>query len=341
MTNEVATTGGNNPFAGLRHQHINAGTVDIEQSRAVAEAQGKLLIAKRFPRDAAAAFDKVMASCSRPSLAAQATYSYPKGGQTISGPSIRLAEELARAWGNLDFGIRELSQRDGQSEMQAYAWDLETNVISTQNFSVKHERHTSSGVKRLTDPRDIYEMTANQAGRRLRARILAILPPDLVEAALDRCRATLVAAANPTDKKKVNGLLKAFERFGVTLSHIETRLGHSIEAITSEELADLIDIGNSLKDNMSSATDWFNIAQAPGTAPAAAAALNNNIQGAAAAQAQNPDSAMPQQPVDKTQPAPTSPGGTTRNTRKKQEPQPSQEPAPEAPAANGNDDELV
>lgn len=274
QTNPSALPAASNPFAAARAPHVNAGTVDIEQSRAVAEAQGKLLIAKRFPRDAAAAFDKVMSSCSRPTLAAQATYSYPRAGETISGPSIRLAEELARAWGNIDFGIRELSQRDGVSEMQAYAWDLETNVMSSQNFTVKHERHTKQGVKRLVDPRDIYELTANQAGRRLRARILAILPPDLVEGALDRCRATLVGAANPKDTSKVAGLLKAFARYGVTQQHIEARLGHKIEAITAEELADLINIGNSLKDNMSSPAEWFEVHAADN---GAASSLNATI----------------------------------------------------------------
>ena len=37
---------------------INQGTVAIEASRAVAEAQGKLLIAKKFPRDEIAAYRK-------------------------------------------------------------------------------------------------------------------------------------------------------------------------------------------------------------------------------------------------------------------------------------------
>jgi hypothetical protein len=41
----------------------NAGTVAVETSRAVAEAQGKLLIAKRFPRDEVQAYAKAMQSC--------------------------------------------------------------------------------------------------------------------------------------------------------------------------------------------------------------------------------------------------------------------------------------
>ena len=39
---------------------INQGTVAIEASRAIAEAQGKLVIAKRFPRNEVDAYAKAM-----------------------------------------------------------------------------------------------------------------------------------------------------------------------------------------------------------------------------------------------------------------------------------------
>ena len=181
-----------NPFERARTpEHVSAGTVSIESERAIAEAQGALVVAKRFPRDEAKAFARVMDACRRPSLAAVAMYAFPRGGETISGPSIRLAEELARSWGNIDFGLRELSRKDGVSEMEAYAWDLETNTKSAQRFTVRHVRDTRQGQKVLTDERDIYELTANQGGRRLRARILAVIPPDLVDAAVEECRRTM------------------------------------------------------------------------------------------------------------------------------------------------------
>ena len=40
--------------------NINQGTVAIEASRAIAEAQGKLVIAKRFPRDEVQAYNRVV-----------------------------------------------------------------------------------------------------------------------------------------------------------------------------------------------------------------------------------------------------------------------------------------
>lgn len=257
MNTENQTAAAVNPFQKMAPAHISAGTVEIESSRAVAEAQGKLIIAKKFPRDAANSFDRAIEACKHKSLAESAIYSYPRGGEQISGPSIRLAEELARVWGNIDYGIRELSQRLGESEMEAYCWDLETNTFSSQKFTVKHERHTRNGVKKLTDPRDIYELTANQAGRRLRARILAVLPVELIEAATNQVRQTLMPATQQSAAENVPRILAAFSKFGVTKEMIEARIGAQLENITPENVADLQGIFNSLKDNQSTPAQWF------------------------------------------------------------------------------------
>lgn len=248
-----------NPFAVAESKHINVGAVSIESSRAVAEAQGKLLIAKRFPRNQMEAYQNAMNACKRPSLAEKAIYSYPKGGQTISGPSIRLAEELARCWGNIDFGIKELSQKDGESEMQAYCWDTETNTISSQTFVVPHVIDTKNGQKKLTTTRDIYENNANMAGRRLRSRILAVLPPDLVEDAVKECKKTLAGQNDQPIEDRIKKMVMAFQKFGVKPETIEKRLGRKIETMTPEDLSEFIGIFNSLKDGNSGIQDWFDV----------------------------------------------------------------------------------
>jgi hypothetical protein len=288
-----------NPFQRMQSEHLNAGTVAIEAERAIAEAQGKLIIAKRFPRNEAEAFDRVMASCGRPSLANQAFYAFPRGGETVSGPSIRLAEELARAWGNIDYGIRELSQKQGESEMEAYCWDLQTNTFSSQKFSVKHERHTRQGVRKLTDPRDIYELTANQGARRLRARILAVLPPDLVDAAEDACRATLNAAtAGVPLSERINRAVAALANVKVTPEQICVRYGKTIPQLGDVELQELHGIYMSIRDNLSGVADWFPEA----VAPAQPAAINNLNNKAAAELA--PKAAAKTKPAPAPEPAP-------------------------------------
>lgn len=247
----------NNPFAKAQASSINAGTVAIESDRAIAEAQGKLLLAKRFPRDEATAYARVMESCKRPGLALVSAYAYKRGGTQVTGPSIRLAEEMVRCFGNVDYGIRELSRKHGESEMQAYAWDLETNVISTQNFTVRHIRDTQGGGKALTDERDIYEITANMGARRLRARILAILPPDLVDAAVAECRRTRDGGNKLPFIDQVRQMAPTFAKLGVSTDMLIAHLGHPLDETTPDELSELRDIYTTIKDGVAKVGEFF------------------------------------------------------------------------------------
>ena len=243
------------PTAG--YDDINQGTVAIETSRAVAEAQGKLVLAKKFPRNEIAAYEKAIQSCKREAFAKTAFYSFPKSGSTVSGPSIRFTEELARCWGNVDYGIKELSRDDAKSEMQAFAWDMETNTISSQNFTNPHYREASGKMKKLSTERDIYENNANMAARRLRARILAILPSWFVDDCVNECKKTLAGKNDSPLIDRVRAMALKFNAFGVSTGMIEERLGRKIETMTVDDFTDYIGIYNSLKDKQASVSDWF------------------------------------------------------------------------------------
>ena len=255
----------NMPGAGVMSQldNINQGTVAIEASRAIAEAQGKLVIAKKFPRNEIAAYAKAMEACQRPTMAAKAFYSFPRGGQTVEGPTIRFAEELARCWGNIDYGIKELSQDDGKSEMQAYAWDLETNAQSVQNFTNPHQREKTDKrtrttvMENLTSQRDIYENNANMATRRLRSRLLAILPSWFVEDAINECKRTLAGKNDTPLIDRVKNMVVQFAKMGVTQEQIEKRLKKKIETMNSDDFVEFIGIYNAIKQGESKIADWF------------------------------------------------------------------------------------
>ena len=236
---------------------INQGTIAIEASRAIAEAQGKLVITKRFPRDEVQSYAKAMEACQRPTMAAKAFYSFPRGGQTVEGPTIRFAEELARCWGNIDYGIKELSQDDGKSEMQAYAWDLETNAQSVQNFTNPHKREQGKKMVTLTSQRDIYENNANMATRRLRSRILAILPAWFVEDAIAECKKTLAGQNDTPLIDRVKKMVVQFAKLGVTQEMIEKRLKRKVDTMTSDDFVEYVGIYNAVKGGESKIADWF------------------------------------------------------------------------------------
>lgn len=245
-----------NPFAVSAPQTQAMSTVQADSQRAVAEVQAALVIAKQFPRNPIEAYDRVMNACQRPGLAQSAVYSYARGGTSVTGPSIRLAEMLAQNWGNIQYGIRELSSENGESTVEAFAWDVETNTRQTKVFQVPHIRYTRQGTKKLTDPRDIYELVANNGARRLRACILGVIPGDVVDAAVDQCEKTIHANAD-TSPEGVQKLVKAFEQFGVTKEDIEGFIQRRLESITPANVVSLRKIFTSLRDGMSSAKDWF------------------------------------------------------------------------------------
>ncbi len=233
----------------------NAATM-VAQTREMAEAIGQMQMAKAFPRNVVAARDRILNACTRPKLAETACYTYARGGTEVTGPSIRLAEMLAQNWGNMTFGIRELEQRNGESTCEAFAWDMETNARQTKIFQVPHIRHTKRGDTRLTDPRDIYELVANNGARRLRACILGIIPGDIVEEAVAACDLTLKTKFEVTPKR-IKALVAKFAEYQVTPAQIEKRVQCHLNAIKPAQLATLGKIYNSIRDGMSKPADWF------------------------------------------------------------------------------------
>jgi hypothetical protein len=259
--NEVAQ----NPFASAPIAAAPSGSNAVAQSdqqRAIAEVQAAMVIARMNPRDPIAAMDRILNACTRPTLADSAVYTYSRGGTDVSGPSIRLAEAMAQAWGNMQFGIRELDQRNGESTVQAFAWDVETNTRREVTFQVPHIRYTRSGSKRLEDPRDIYEMVANQGARRLRACILAVIPGDVTEAAVQQCETTMKAKAD-TSPEGIAKIVSAFEQFGVTKEQIEKRIQRRLDAIQPAQVVGLKKIYASLRDGMSHPSEWFETVDQP------------------------------------------------------------------------------
>lgn len=230
--------------------------VAVEQQRVMAEVQAQMLMARANPRDPIAAMDRILNACTRPGLAEAAIYQYSRGGSDISGPSIRLAEAMAQSWGNIKTSVRELEQRDGVSTVQAIAWDLETGYSSDKVFQVPHLRYTKNGSKRLEDPRDVYENVANNAARRLRACILAVIPGDVTEAAVAQCEATMKAKAD-TSPEGVKKVVDAFAAYGVTKEQIEKRIQRRMDAIQAAQIVALKKVYASLRDGMSVPADWF------------------------------------------------------------------------------------
>lgn len=226
-------------------------------ARATQEIQAALVIAQRYPRDEVRCKARVLEACKRKELAEMSEYEYSRGGTRITGPTIDLLRAVANRWGNVRFGWAETERADGQSTIRAYAWDLQTNSQAERTFKVRHWRDTQGGGYGLKEERDIYELLANQAARRVRACLEEVIDSDVVDAAIDQCRQTLRAGEKVPLKDRAVKMVTVFAEFGVTQAMIETRLGNKLEAVSENQVLSLGRIYKSLKDGVGTREDYF------------------------------------------------------------------------------------
>lgn len=231
-------------------------TTAVEQARAVAEVAAAVQVAQMNPRDIRRAWAEMQESCGRLGLAQRAFYSVPNRG---SGPSVHLARELARIWGNIDYGVHELHRDDdrGISEIRAYAWDQQTNMRSSRTFQVPHARMKGRNRQQLTDLGDIYLNNQNIGARAVRESIFAALPADFVEEAKDRCRATIENGDGKPLVDRIADLLDAFSKIGVKVAQVEQRLGRKRGLWTAADVADMWVVGRSINRKESTVDEEF------------------------------------------------------------------------------------
>lgn len=226
--------------------------------REMATVYSQMAMAQARPRNMADIQNRLMNICARESLAAVSTYAYAKGGTDVSGPSIRLAEAIASAYGNFKYGFEVTERSNGNSKVRAYAFDMETNTQAERIYDVPHWRDTKSGGYQITESREIYELEANMSARRMRACILEIIPKDVVDFALEQCNNTLSTKLNLTPER-ISSMVASFKEFGVTKEMIEDFIQRKVETIHKTQFIRLRNIYGSLRDGMASPEDFFDM----------------------------------------------------------------------------------
>jgi len=213
----------------------------IETSRAIEQVRGALIIAQERPRDEAQAIERMRRVCDMASMADRAFWRMARGDDHITGETIHLAIELARCWGNIDFGVTELA-RDAakrQSEMMTYAWDLETNTRTVHTFIVPHQYDVKGGVRDITGMQRIYENNSNAGARRLRECLFRVLPDFFIEEAKSICSKRLADGNGESVEVRREKMFKAFGNLGISDRQIAGKVGHGADNITAEDLSTL------------------------------------------------------------------------------------------------------
>ena len=233
-----------------------------DTARSVAEVLGQMSIAKKFPRQMAVVEQKVYNTCKNKAFAKTAFYSVPRAGGAITGPSIRLAEAIVYALGNISFGITTNEEEENSTRYTVYAIDLESNTRVERTYVRKHERKVKDKKTQQTriipiiDPSQQYEIVAADATKRLRACLFNIIPKYLLDFAQETCRQTLLREEQ-TSPEEVEKIVKAFEEFNITRNQLEVKIEKQLSKVEASDVVLLRGTYNTLKQGIATKDEVF------------------------------------------------------------------------------------
>lgn len=227
-----------------------AGTAALNRS----EVECQLAAAHQFRRSIKSfvAEATTLATLSVP-VAESCIYAIPRDGKTIAGPSVRLAEIIASAYGNMHVGARIVDVDDREVVAQGVAWDLEKNLRVTVET---RRRITGKSGRRFSD--DMITVTGNAAASiALRNAIFRVVPRAYVDTVYEQVRKVAVGNAATLSGKRTE-VLARLSKLGATQDRVLSRLGkHGVDDIGLEDLELLIALGTAIKTGGTTVDEAF------------------------------------------------------------------------------------
>lgn len=233
-----------------------------QQDKATVDIQ--VSTARAFPRNIKRATDNSIAIVTLDvETAKTCTYSVPRGGKPITGPSVHLAKILAQTWGNLRVQAKVVAIDAKQITSQAIAWDLENNLA----IQVEVKRSIVSKTGRFSD--DMINVTSNAANAiALRNAVLSVIPKAVIDKVYKAAQQMITGDVSDENKMKAKRK-EVFEQlqgaYGVKEAEILAAIGRaSINHVTADDIVVLIGIGTAIRDGDTTVDQAFkkNVKQA-------------------------------------------------------------------------------
>jgi hypothetical protein len=224
------------------------------------EVEMQIEAAHRYPRSIGKFLkDATSLATHSPEIAASCIYALPRGlddagrPKLVTGPSVRLAEMMASAYGNMHIGARVLDAEAKAVSAQGVAWDIEKNLRVTIEA---RRRITNKKGHRYND--DMVVVTGNAAASiALRNAILRVVPRAYVDQVLLAARRVAVGDAKSLPEKRAK-LLDRFKILGVTIERVLERLGKvAVEDVGLADIELLIGMGTAIKEDASRLEEYF------------------------------------------------------------------------------------
>jgi hypothetical protein len=241
-------------------------------AREKAAVEARFLVAMHRPRNPDMARTRLLARCASPRFAEVAEYAKPVGGgKKAYGASIRMMEEFARQWGNIDIQATVVFDDRERRTITVTATDLESNYSGSVDVMLEKtverrsprdgdevlgSRTNSTGttVYRILADEDAFLVKQNaNISKARRECIRAIVPGDLVDEAMQRCADTRRSEVRTDPAAARKRIADAFFGLGVMPDQLCEFLGKpSLEAVTEAEIELLRAIYAGMKDGESS-----------------------------------------------------------------------------------------
>ncbi len=272
------------------------GTVDVQ-----------VATARRYPRSIATFIRRAteMATLT-PDIAASCVYALPRGGKTIEGPSARLAEIVASAWGNLRIQAGATDNDDRYITARGEAWDVESNVAI--GFEVRRRITNRKGD---TYDDDMITVTGNAAASiALRNAVFKAVPSSFWKPIYQDCRRVIAGDAK-TFASRRDDMLKAFMVAGVTPERLCAGIGlKGVQDITLDHIVTLRGVFNAIKEGETTIEEAFPDGGGLGAAPQPSVRKSQQTPATpAAASEPAPTAAAPEPEAASTPPAPAAESG--------------------------------
>jgi hypothetical protein len=232
------------------------------------ELDTQMVAARRYPRSIALFRQNVTAMIRQDVETAEACYyvlSRRKADgtlATIDGPSIRLAELVMSAWGNMRSGGRILAVTETEVVGQGFACDLQTNTSTVREFK---RRIVRTDGRRFSD--DMVTVTGNAAvAIAERNAIFRVIPRAMIDPLVAVAK-KVVAGSLKTLAESRKHALRECAALKVSSARVCALFGKAgPDDLTVEDLVDLRGILTAIAEGAQTVDDAF-----PPTAPAQAA----------------------------------------------------------------------
>jgi hypothetical protein len=356
-------------FAGTSVERKTETASTALAAQATAAVQARYVMARQNPRDWELVRLALIKSCKRALFAQDAIYAKPMGGETIQGPSIRFAEEAARAMTNILSEVAAIYDDSQKRIVRVTVTDLESNLTFYKDLNIEktvERKRPKPGVQILGQRLNSYgEVTflvpatedetatkeAALVSKQLRELLLRLLPSDIKEAAFAQIRETRHKedAEDPDAAKR--RVIDGFFDMGVEPKQLAEFVGHDLAKLTPAQLQRLRLISAAMKDGE---TTWADVmaqkqefernkeAKAKAAPPTDAAAAAKPADGEKAATTAPPPTATTTSPPAATPPAAAPPKGKANLSdlaaKNKEKREAATKPTPPAPPPDDDPD---